>query len=197
MSTCAFDPLPRVGSRIVLRRLRSADLDAFQAYRADWNVGRYQGWSPMSPGEGAAFLEHMRISAAFTLGEWLQLGIAERSTDHLIGDIGICLHGPAEAHAEIGFTLAPGAQGRGLGSEAVREALAMLFERTDIARVVAVTDARNVASVRLLQRVGMEPVETVHAVFRGEPCIELVHELRRDAWLSLQGAHVSVERPGA
>ena len=191
------DPLPRIGPRVVLRRLRPTDLDAFQAYRADPDVGRYQGWSPMSPGDGAAFLEQMRTSAAFTVGDWLQLGIAERSTDRLIGDIGICLRGSAETHAELGFTLAPGAQGRGLGAEAVREALAMLFDSTDIARVVAITDARNDASVRLLRRVGMEPVETVNAVFRGEPCVEFVHELRRNAWLSLQGADDSVEHPGA
>src|SRR5687767_1684319 len=145
---------------------------SFCAYRSDPDVSRYQGWSADPPGGAAAFLEEMSTAAFGTVGRWVQIGIADRSTDQLIGDIGICVHGGEDDHAEIGFTLAANSQGRGLGTEAVLEALTMLFESTNVGRVIAITDTRNQASVRLLERVGMERIETKHAVFRGEPCLE-------------------------
>jgi hypothetical protein len=42
------DPLPLFTGIAVLRRLEVNDLAAFQAYRSDSKVGRFQGWSVMS-----------------------------------------------------------------------------------------------------------------------------------------------------
>jgi RimJ/RimL family protein N-acetyltransferase len=112
-------------------------------------------------------------------GEWFQLGIAERSTDRLIGDMGICIRHSEDKHAELGVTLAADSQGRGFGSEAVLQALAMLFESSDIARVVAITDTRNHATVRLLQRVGMKLTETLDSGARGETRSEHVFAIGR------------------
>ena len=121
--------------------------------------------------EAAAFLEQMRSAACFEPGTWLQLGIAERGTGALIGDIGVCV-APDGAQAEIGFTLSPKFRGRGLATEAVRAAIGLLFDHTGVARVVGVTDARNLPSVRLLERVGMHRTGTANATFRGEACVE-------------------------
>jgi RimJ/RimL family protein N-acetyltransferase len=133
----------------------------------------------MSSSNAAAFLGRMGAAAFGTVGEWLQIGIADRTTDQLIGDIGICIRGSGEKHAELGFTLAAEWHGRGLGSEAVLEAVAMLLDRTDIARVVSITDTRNHASISLLLRVGMKLTETMNSVFRGEPCTEHVFTVGR------------------
>jgi RimJ/RimL family protein N-acetyltransferase len=179
MSVRGVDPLPRHGPRIVLRRLRPADLENFQAYRSDPEVGRYQGWSPMSSRDAAAFLEEMSTVAFGTTGEWFQLGIAERSADRLIGDIGICIRQSDDKHAELGVTLAAESQGQGLGSEAVLQALAMLFESSDITRVVAITDTRNHATVHLLQRVGMKLTETLDSGACGEARSEHVFAISR------------------
>ena len=173
------DPLPRHGKRTALRRLSTSDLARFQAYRVNPEVGRYQGWSAKSTEEAEAFLAEMAAAPLFVPGEWVQLAIAESGTDHLIGDIGVCVRGGNENSVEIGFTLAPEAQGKGLGSEAVRETIAMLFEFTPVETVIAITDTRNLPSIRLLERVGMRLKETVESAFRGEPCTEHVFEVRR------------------
>jgi RimJ/RimL family protein N-acetyltransferase len=73
---------------------------------------------------------------------------------------------------EIGFTLSPGAQGRGIGTAAVREVIDLVFRFTGAGRVVGITDARNLPSIRLLERVGMRRVDSGEAMFRGEPCVE-------------------------
>lgn len=167
------EPLPRPAGPAVLRRLGAGDLPAFQAYRRDEDLGRYQGWSAQRDREARAFLEEMNRIALLQRGEWTQIAIASPVTDALLGDIGIFIadHG---RHAEIGFTLARAAQGAGVATAAVRAAIELVFEHTPAAHVLGITDARNAGSIRLLERVGMRQVEARNAVFRGEACTELV-----------------------
>lgn len=174
------EPLPRAAGAVVLRRLSPGDLAAFQAYRADPDVGRYQGWQPMSDADALAFLEEMNRGPILAAGAWTQLGIADAASDRLVGDIGLHLCDDG-TEVEIGFTLAPAAQGRGLASAAVREAIGLSFERTPARRVLGVTDARNTASIRLLERVGMQRVAIREVVFRGEACVERVYRIDRPA----------------
>ena len=81
---------------------------------------------------------------------------------------------------EVGVTLRSQSQGRGLAGAAVRAAIALAFECTAAARVLGITDVRNLASVRLLEQVGMRRIETRSAVFRGEACVEHVYAAARD-----------------
>jgi hypothetical protein len=71
MTALMLEPLPRLGHRIVLRRLCAADLSNFQAYRHDEEVGRYQGWLPQPDIEALSFLEEMSNSALFPPGDWV------------------------------------------------------------------------------------------------------------------------------
>jgi RimJ/RimL family protein N-acetyltransferase len=113
------DPLPVLTERTRLRRLAVADLADFQRYRNDPDVGRWQGWKGMDDGAATGFLQEMADSDFCPPGRWFQLGIARRDSDQLIGDIGVHMHGGAGLLAELGFTLTPAAQGRGLATEAV------------------------------------------------------------------------------
>jgi aminoglycoside 6'-N-acetyltransferase len=96
----------------------------------------------------------------------------------LIGDIGLYLAEDSR-HAEIGFTLARHAQRRGLATAAVREAVQLVFAFTAVERVVGITDARNHASIALLERVNMRKVEERTVEFRGETCVEYVYAIPR------------------
>jgi [ribosomal protein S5]-alanine N-acetyltransferase len=172
------DPLPRYGAGVVLRRLSASDLAAFQAYRSDIELGRYQGWSAMPDAEARAYLEAMNTVPLFRPSEWTQVAIAEPKALALLGDIGLYL-AEDTCHAEIGFTLARAAHGRGLATAAVREAVKLIFELTTVARVLGITDARNHASVAVLGRIGMRKQEERTAVFRGESCVEYVYAVAR------------------
>ena len=163
--------LPCAAGRVVLRRLVAGDLAAFQAYRHDALIGLYQGWSPQTDEQALAFIETMVGAALFAPGDWFQVGIADPLTDRLIGDIGWCVAADG-ASAEIGFSLCAQSQGQGLATEAVGAALQLLFDHTDAASVIGITDARNAASIRLLERLGMRRAATTSAVFRGAACTE-------------------------
>lgn len=172
------DPLPRVADGVVLRRLAVSDLAIFQSYRHDAELGQYQGWSATSDADASAFLNEMSTAAPFRPGEWFQLGIAEPGTLALAGDIGLFLASDG-AHAEIGFTVRREFQGRGMATSAVRVAIGLVFEYTNVERVLGITDARNLPSIRLLERVGMLKTESRNSVFRGEPCVEHVYAISR------------------
>ena len=171
--------LPLAFAQGTLRRLSRGDLAAFQAYRADPELGRYQAWSPMSDGQADEFLAEMSTATLFEPGAWVQLGIAAPDGGRLLGDIGLFV-AEDRRHAEIGFTLERAAQGRGLATEAVRRAVELVLEATPAERVLGITDARNEPSIRLLQRVGMQRAETRTVTWRGEPCVEHVFQRLRD-----------------
>lgn len=175
--------LPREFPGARLRRLRVSDVPAFQAYRALPGLGRFQGWVPMSDAAAHDFLAAMNRAAWFVPGQWLQLGIADAPTDALIGDIGLHLSADG-ATGQIGFTLSPGAQGRGIATHAVQAALDVLFTATTITQVQGITDARNNPSIRLLERLGFTCRESRQTEFRGEACVEHTYALSRNRLVS-------------
>lgn len=161
---------------MLLRRLSATDLAAFQHYRHDPEVGRWQGWTPKTDADALAFLNEMAAIPLFAQGQWTQLGIADASTGALLGDIGIHISTDGRG-AEFGFSLARAAQGRGIAAAAVGAAIAMVFEQTGAEHISAQTDARNTACVRLLQRLGATRVARIDTEFRGEPCEEWRYRL--------------------
>ena len=170
--------LPRTRGAIELRRLDPRDLVDFQAYRTDPEVGRFQGWSVMNGDEALVFLHDAASAPLLQAQQWTQIAISTADDGRLIGDIGILMDAD-RAQAEIGFTLAQAFQGEGLATLAVLEAIDWLFAHTPVHRIVGITDARNLRSIRLLQRVGMTFEATAEASFRGELCMEHTYSLVR------------------
>lgn len=169
------DPLPIATPRLLLRRLVPTDLYDFQAYRTDPEVGRWQGWTATGDAAARAFLEQNAMRPLFVPGEWFQLGIALTQAGGpgpLIGDIGIGTDEADPTRAEIGFTLHADWQGRGFAAEAVAAARTLAFTHGGIRRLSGITDTRNTASIRLLERLGFRHERTAPAIFRGEPCEE-------------------------
>jgi RimJ/RimL family protein N-acetyltransferase len=173
-----IDFLPLVCRDIILRRLATSDFAAFQAYRHDPLVGLYQGWSPMLDEEAISYLADVSAAEPFCPGVWFQLGIAKSSDDTLIGDIGLRIDDDGE-YAEIGFTLARESQRRGIATLAVREIINLVFRHTLVKKIIAITDARNQSSIRLLERLGMGRTSSANAIFRGESCLEHTYSLLR------------------
>lgn len=133
----------------------------------------------MSAAQAKAFLEDMNTAPLFQPDKWTQLGIAEPEGLTLLGDLGLFV-APDSREVEIGYTLARSAQGRGLATAAVRELPQIIFRFTCADHAIAITDARNHASICLLERVGMRKREERNAVFCGEPCVEYVYFAPRD-----------------
>lgn len=166
-------------ARLVIRRFRAKDTDAFAAYRSDPDVARYQSWDGCTPEQAEAFASEMAASHPGIPGEWFQFAIADPASDELLGDVALCVHADDTSRAELGFTLSPAHQGEGYATEAARSVVAYAFERLGAETVLGIADARNDASIALLERIGMRRTTTEHVRFKDEWCDEHTYELRR------------------
>jgi RimJ/RimL family protein N-acetyltransferase len=86
-------------------------------------------------------------------GETLALVVEHNG--RLIGDVSLELGGPPVSVGEIGWVFDPGATGRGFATEATQALIELAFEHYGLHRVIARLDARNTASSRMCERLGM------------------------------------------
>ena len=139
--------------RLVLRRFRASDAVTLSAYRSDPAVARYQSWVAPYPLDRAEATVASLITGDPDEPGWFQYAVELTADKIHIGDVGVNLH-ENRLLADIGFTLATAYHGRGYASEAVRGVLGHLFRIRGLHKVSAECDARNIASARLLERVG-------------------------------------------
>jgi aminoglycoside 6'-N-acetyltransferase len=174
-----------VSERLVLRRFGPSDLAPLVAYRSIPQVARFQSWdSPFPPVAGERLIKDMLGSHPDTPGEWFQFAVALRSHGELIGECASKTQADDARQAEIGYTIAPAHQGRGYATEAVRTLLGYLFRARGMHRVTASCDPRNVASERVMLRLGMRReghlVESTWA--KGEWTDDLLYALLDREW---------------
>ncbi|MDB5235931.1 MAG: ribosomal-protein-serine acetyltransferase [Hymenobacter sp.] len=171
--------------RVQLRRLQPDDLPAFAGYRADANVCRYQGFDVFTHAQAAEFIaEQATGPVPAPPGHWRQLAIARRTDGELLGDCALHLRADEPRFAEFGITIAPHWQGHGYGREALRGLLGCCFGQLGLHRVVALADTRNLASVALLEAVGMrrEGHFLHNGWYKGEWCDEYQYALLDTDW---------------
>jgi RimJ/RimL family protein N-acetyltransferase len=128
--------------------------------------------------DARAFVCEMSQVSGLLRGQWIQLAIVERQTDVLVGDVGL-FYEENESAAEVGFTLSKSAQGSGHATRAVTLAIQLTLAASSAKYVRGVTDARNIASIRTLERAGLVFSSARQVEFKGELCIELVYEFVR------------------
>jgi len=144
-----------VTPRLLLRNFYASDLEAFLAYRNDTEVGKYQGWQVPYPREsGEAFIRGVQDIHALNQNEWMQIAVALKETDELIGDIGCILKQEDARQAVVGYRIASPYWRRGYAYEAMQAWLDHLFGDLDLHRVVADCDTENTASYQLLEKLG-------------------------------------------
>ena len=78
--------------------------------------------------------------------------------DVIVGTIGA--YDYKDDHIEVGFSVVPGWQGRGLATEALKKVLEYLTENEGISCVTAWCAAENIGSKRALEKAGMKLVGT-------------------------------------
>ena len=144
--------LPYATERTVLRLLGPADTAAFAAYRSDPHIARYQDWAlPFTDDSAAELITSQAGLTGPVAGRWVQVGIEHGG--ELVGDLAIGLD-PSGKLATLGYTLRRQHHGRGLAVEAAGSAVDRLFDLTGVHRISATLDPENVASARLLERLG-------------------------------------------
>lgn len=142
--------------RLLLRPFEAGDLDAFFDIYSREEVHRYLYSEPLDKQKAAERLE--REIAATRIekeGDFIALAVVLRSTGALIGDLTLGMPSATHKQGDIGYIVHPDHQGNGYASEAVAYLLDIAFRQLGLHRVSAELEARNEASARVLEKLGM------------------------------------------
>jgi RimJ/RimL family protein N-acetyltransferase len=176
--------------RLRLRPFAADDLDALYAIQSRADVARYLYWNPRSREEvGEVLMARARQATIGIEGDTLVLAIERRDSGTVIGDVNLSWRSAAHRQGEFGFVLHPDHWGRGYGREAASEMLRLGFEELGLHRIIGRCDARNDASARLMQRLGMrhEAHFRQNEFVKGEWCDEYVYALLASEWAAYAG----------
>lgn len=141
--------------RLRCRPIAQGDLASLEQLYHDPTVMRYNG--PGHPLSAAQTAERLQSY----LDAWASAGFGDyalllKTTEGFIGIGGIQPRSStAGLEGEIGWVLAPAYWGQGLATEFARAMIAVGFERFSLERIVARADARNGASIRVMQKAGL------------------------------------------
>jgi RimJ/RimL family protein N-acetyltransferase len=178
---------PLESARLLLRPFVSDDLDSLYAIHSRADVARYLYWQPRTRDEVQAALEKkIRGTAVQTDGDSLSFAVVLKESSELVGDCVLLLVSREHRQGEIGFVFHPDHHGRGYATEAARLLLRLAFEELELRRVVGRLEARNAASVRVLERLGMrrEAHFVENEFVKGEWQSELVYAILWREWES-------------
>jgi RimJ/RimL family protein N-acetyltransferase len=174
MTTTSADALET--ERMVLRRPRDADLEAFALLCADPEVMRYIGTGrPLDRGTAER-------SFAIIQAHWGRHGSGLRSAicrddGEYLGFVGLAVvpgRSVAGGETEIGWRLRRAAWGKGYATEGAVAVRDQAFEELGIASLVSLIQPGNVASARVAEKLGMRPDGQGRGA-HGEPVV--VHRL--------------------
>lgn len=140
--------------RLRLRHFTPEDRDWLCEVYADPEVTRYLG-GVQSPEKvdvmlRVRFLDY--YDAHPGLGIWMteERVSGDRIGFHLLNNI------QGESIIQVGFTLTKGAWGKGYGTEMAQEVLRHGFTNLELPKIVGVASLRNLASQRVLSKIGLE-----------------------------------------
>jgi RimJ/RimL family protein N-acetyltransferase len=116
-------------------------------------------------------------------GDWAALAIESSADGVLQGEV-VLKWLPGHGQGEVGWSLAPGARGKGYATEAAEAMLRLGFEDLGMHRIEARLDELNTASAELCRRLGMRQearhVDKWH--YKGQWATELIYAVLADEW---------------
>lgn len=176
--------VPIETERLRLRHVALDDLEALHAMQSREDVTRWLYWGPRDRAAVLESLESQIARARDAPESGVALAVVERGADELIGHVTLTVTAPEHRGGEIGFTLHPDHQGRGYATEAARAVLALAFDGYGLHRVIGRAEPRNLASVRVLEKLGMrrEALFVDNEWVKGEWQSEVVLALLEHEW---------------
>jgi RimJ/RimL family protein N-acetyltransferase len=145
--------------RLLLRRWLDSDREPFARLTADADVMRFFP-APLDRAQSDGLAA--RADALFDLCGYGLWALERLDTGEFIGFTGLAPMPegiPGAGGVEVGWRLAPSAWGLGFATEAATAALRFGFDTVGLAEVNSITAVVNIRSRRVMERLGMHPVD--------------------------------------
>ena len=175
-----MEPVTLTAPGLVLRPWRLTDIEAAYEYARDPEFGRYLPTLPevVTLEDERRFIEAQLATNWSTHPSWaITLG------DVAIGGLNLRIDHLRDV-AEVGYGVARRHWGKGFASEAARAAMDWAFTRYPLRRFIATADSRNAASLRVMEKLGMERETVLRGLreVRGERTDTVVCAITRPRW---------------
>ena len=170
-------------ARLRLRPFVDGDADALYSLQSNAFVLRY--WdSPPWTDRARAELFLARCREIEEEGSGARVAVDRLDDDAFIGWCGVTGWNPDFRSASLGYCLGEAAWGQGFATEAAGALLQWAFDTFDLNRVQAEADTRNVASGRVLEKLGfvLEGTLREDCIINGDVSDSWVFGLLRREW---------------
>jgi ribosomal-protein-alanine N-acetyltransferase len=149
-------------ARLVLREFKATDESDVHEYGSDLAASRFVLWSPNTPKDTHDVLSDRLDKQRTWPRKEVDLALQLSSEEKIIGSISLNIESSADPIASLGYVVNPRYWGQGYATEATDALLSCASRVLRLHRVWATCDVRNVASWRVMEKVGMRR----EAVFR-------------------------------
>ena len=142
--------------RLLLREFVESDWQAVLAYQMDPLYLRYSPWTHRTEEDVRAFVRWFIAWQEEQPRKKFQFAVILPGEERLIGNCGIRMRSTDAHEADIGYEFDSRYWGRGYATEVARAMLAFGFGQLGLHRIWAHCIMENVASARVLEKIGMQ-----------------------------------------
>lgn len=143
--------------RLQLTPFEPSDWPFFRTLREDRSIMRYM--ASVAPEKETRRLFAARLAAQHVF----VIRLHDNSAP--LGDIGLQISSANREEADIGYTVVPAAQGKGIASEALRAVCEYAFNQTGVKAINAYVLADNTGSVRVLEKAGFARTQVLEKAY--------------------------------
>ena len=179
--------------RLVLREIGLDDAEAIQAYAADPVVLRHVPWGPNTLEQTRQFCAEHAQHPKTPNRSIYELAINIKPDSVAVGALGLRVQSIENREAALGYVLHPAHWGKGIVTEAARRMLEFGLDELGMHRIYATAAPENVASLKVLARLGMLVEGTLRQNMRIKQGYRdsVLHAVLSHEWRSAKDAHGS------
>ena len=141
--------------RLLLREFEDSDWEAVHEYGSDLEVVKYLLWGPNTEEESRNFIRGAIDYQQQEPRKNYVFAVVLKVEDLLIGGCGIHMSTTESPEGWLGYCYNRHFWGKGYATEVARALLAFGFKELGLHRIFATCDVENVASARVLEKIGM------------------------------------------
>ena len=144
-----------ITSRLTLREFKESDFALFRELEAHLKTYYYES---TFPDEAATreYLKNAQVDALQTPRTRYRFAVNLRPDDEVRGRVTLALMNDSIQEWEIGWAVHPAEWGKGIAVEAARRLMEFAFVELHAHRIVAFCHAQNAASLRVMEKLGMQ-----------------------------------------
>jgi RimJ/RimL family protein N-acetyltransferase len=143
-----------ITERLIIRDMQMNDLDSIHRYASDFIHVKYMTWGPNTMEETMRFLVEAIEKNTMEKRKNYDLAIVNNLDQTMMGGIGIYLNDDMD-QGMMGWILHKDYWNQGYVTEAAKALMDYAFHHLNLRRIYATCDAENIASWRVMEKLGM------------------------------------------